>query len=626
MIKNRDVALPSLSLAALGIVYGDIGTSPLYAMKVSLGHLPINKTDTLGVLSLIFWSLIIVVSIKYLGLMFHADNEGEGGILALFALLKKQGKKMGSFFTVLAMLGAGLMLGDGMLTPAISVVSAIEGLNVISPHLFHWVTPLTSVILIGLFTFQSFGTAKIGIVFGPVIFIWFIVLGYLGVIQILHYPLVLAAISPVYSVHFLLKTGYHGYVLLGGVFLVVTGAEAIYADLGHFGKKPIRLTWFYLVLPALILNYFGQGAYLLMHPEAIINPFYSIAPTVFMIPLLILATIATIIASQAVISATFSLTKQAILLGFYPPLPIVQTSASKEGQIYVPQMNMILAIGTLILIATFKNSDGIAHAYGIAVNIVMLITTLMTIYLAYKQWHWRILRIVLFFGLFVLFECAFFGANLEKILTGGWVPILFSAVATGIMLTWNQGIRYLDKVYYQKKEGLPKTLEAVLQEKLVRLPDTTIVFITDSHNKTGGGLVPFLNLTHSLPEHILIVTYVIENKPYVSLSERLVFQTFKKDIYQITLHYGFMDTISVPGALKIADKEKFLPFDLHFGSLTYLVETPNVFASRQKKSLRFYWQEKLFAYLMRNYSPNLNIEFYQLPRDKTIAVGSYYIL
>ncbi|MCP0913745.1 KUP/HAK/KT family potassium transporter [Legionella sp. 27cVA30] len=506
----------SLSVAALGVVFGDIGTSPLYAMRQSLDGLPINLADVLGVLSLIFWSLIAIISIKYLIILFRADNDGEGGILALLALLKQFIGNRANLAFAIGIFGAGLLLGDGMLTPAISVLSAIEGLHVIVPSLSDWVVPLTVVILILLFWFQSLGTAKIGIVFGPILLTWFLTLAVLGVIQIVQNPVVLKAINPWYAYEFFHLNGWHAYTLLGGVFLVVTGGEALYADLGHFGKKPIRLSWFIIVLPGLLLNYFGQGAYLLNHPAGIVNPFYMLAPEGFSLPLLILATMATIIASQAVITATFSLTKQAVLLGLYPHLPIIQTSGMRKGQIYIPQVNLVLAVGTLSLIFTFRNSNALAHAYGIAVNLDMLLTSMLVAYLAIKKWKWNLLQITLLFSFFGAIDLAFLGANLQKLSTGGWVPIVFALTCAFIMYTWYSGRRYLRKAYYMKKEELSKILKQFDYKSLNRLPGVTAIFITDIYDKSGGTFLHFLKLNRTLPEYILIVNYTVENIPYVS--------------------------------------------------------------------------------------------------------------
>ncbi|GGI91817.1 potassium transporter Kup [Legionella impletisoli] len=615
-----------MSLAALGVVYGDIGTSPLYAMRESLHGLPINLTDVLGVLSLIFWSLILVISLKYLVILFRADNDGEGGILALLALVKRYiGDKTRILF-ILGIFGAGLMLGDGMLTPAISVISAIEGLNIIVPSLSNWVIPLTIIILIGLFSVQSYGTAKIGFIFGPIIFTWFLTIGILGFVHIIQNPVVLMAVNPLYAYHFFMVNGWTGYALLGGIFLVVTGGEALYADLGHFGKRPIRVSWFTVALPGLLLNYFGQGAYLLNHPEAIVNPFYMLAPKWFSFPLLIIATVSTIIASQAVISAVFSLTRQAVLLGLYPHLPIIQTSKAKRGQIYIPQMNLVLALGTLFLILTFQTSNALAHAYGIAVNLDMIMTSMLIIYLAVKKWHWHPLNLIVLFSFFGIIDFAFLGANIQKIMTGGWVPVVFAMICAFIMYTWFQGRQFLQKEYYMKKEEFTKILKQFDYKSLHHLPDTTAIFITDVYDRSGGSFLHFLKLVRTLPEYILIVNYKVENIPYVSTMDRFEMHCPKENICELTLHYGFMDSISIPQALYVANDRGLLPFSVNIDSATYLLEIPNVVASKKKNTLWFYWQEKLFAFLVRNYSANLNIEFYQLPYNRTIAIGTYNMI
>ncbi|MBA2657845.1 MAG: KUP/HAK/KT family potassium transporter [Tatlockia sp.] len=616
----------ALSLAALGIVFGDIGTSPLYAIRESLDGLPINLTDVLGVLSLIFWSLILIISIKYLVVLFRADNEGEGGILALLALLKQfLGDEVKLTF-IIGIFGAGLMLGDGMLTPAISVISAIEGLHVITPALSNWIIPLSLIILIALFSIQSYGTAKIGFFFGPVIFIWFITIAILGLNQIIANPIVLQAMNPVYAIEFFHEHGWTGYAHLGGVFLVVTGAEALYADMGHLGKKSIRISWFTVALPGLLLNYFGQGAFLLNHPEAILNPFYLSAPSWFLFPLLLIATLSTIIASQAVISATFSLTKQAVLLGLYPHISIKQTSHTKIGQIYVPQMNFILAIGTILLIITFKSSKSLAHAYGIAVNMDMILTLSLIAYLAFKKWQWNPFLIVSMFLIFGLIDLAFLGANLQKLFTGGWVPLVFAAICAFIMYTWQSGMRCLRENFYLKKVELPKILKQLDYHSLNRLPGMTAIFITDIYDKSGGSFLHFLSLNQLLPEHILIVNYNVDNIPYVSSANRFEVKCLKENICELTLHYGFMDSISIPQALYIANDRQLLPFSLNVEKATYLLEIPNVIASQKNKSLEFYWQEKVFAFLVRNYSTNINIEFYQLPYNRTMALGTYYVI
>lgn len=616
----------ALTFAALGIVYGDIGTSPLYALRESLGNLPINVMNVLGILSLIFWSLILIVTGKYFCLVFRADNEGEGGVLALLASLRRTNHKMLPLFFVIGIFGAGLMLGDGMLTPAISVISAMEGMSIITPSLSPWVIPCACIILFLLFLFQSHGTEKIGFAFAPIISLWFLVIALLGLHEIIANPIVLKAINPYYAITFFFINGWHGYALLGGVFLVLTGGEALYADLGHFGKNPIRFSWFSVVLPSLVLNYFGQGANVLMHPEAITNPFYVIAPNWFKIPLIVIATLATIIASQAVISATFSLAKQGILLGLYPRLPIIQTSEKKQGQIYIPQMNLLLAIGTFLLIILFKSSSGLTHAYGIAVNWVMTLTTLMVAYAAYKLWRWHLAIVCSIFGVFLAIELAFLGANFEKIFTGGWAPLVFALVCAFIMYTWNKGVSYLRDIYYPNQQELTKVVKNLHDQGTRFLPDIAAVFITDIYDKNGGSFLHYLQLSHALPEHILIVNYEVENIPYVPSTDRFSVSCIDQHICQLTLHYGFMDFISIPQSLHLASERNILPFKLHVNAISYFIEVTHVIASEHKKTLWFSWQEKLFAFLMRNYSTNLNIEFYQLPYDRTVAIGAYCMM
>lgn len=614
-----------LTIGALGVVFGDIGTSPLYALKVALDNLSVTESNILGVLSLIFWCLIIIISFKYLIMIFRADNEGEGGILALLALMKHKNTKQVPLFYILAIFGAGLLLGDGMLTPAISVISALEGLGTLSNSFTPYILPATSIILILLFALQAKGTASIGYLFGPLIFIWFCTIAILGIIQIITVPVVLNAINPYYAIKLLQVSGFKGYLLLGGIFLVVTGGEALYADIGHFGKNPIRLSWFFLVLPCLVLNYFGQGANLLLHPEAISNPFYMIAPSWFYIPLIFLATIATVIASQAVISATFSLTKQAVLLGLCPRIPIVQTSKEYSGQIYVPQINFILLVGTLIFTFAFRTSDHMAHAYGIAVNAYMLMVDFMVAYTAISIWRWSKIKACLIFGVFITIDLAFLGSNAHKFLTGGWVPVTLAFVLATIMYTWKYGLEYLRDLYMDKAD-ISKILKQLQYKSLNQLHDLTAVFITDVYDKSGGSFLHFLKLSRSVPEHVLIVDYLVNNIPYVHYSQRYEVTCLGEKVYKLTLHYGFMETISIPRALERASDKNILPFKLNIDRATYMVEIPNIMASKSKKSLTFFWQERLFAFLIRNYSANLNIEFYKLPYNRTIAIGTYYIM
>jgi KUP system potassium uptake protein len=625
-MEKRNKVSFGITVAALGVVYGDIGTSPLYALKVALDNLPINIENVLGVMSLIFWSLIIIISFKYLLIVFRADNDGEGGILALLALLKHKSTKYEPLFYVVAIIGAGLLLGDGMITPAISVISAVEGLSTLSPTFTPYILPVSCVILIVLFVIQSRGTASIGYLFGPLIFIWFITIAVLGILQIVDDPRVLKAVNPYYGFVFLRDAGLRGYLILGGIFLVVTGGEALFADIGHFGKNPIRVSWFSLVLPSLILNYFGQGANLLVHPEAISNPFYMIAPTWFYVPLILLATIATVIASQAVISATFSLTKQAVLLSLCPRIPIIQTSKLYSGQIYVPQINFILFLGTLLFSLSFKTSDNLAHAYGIAVNLYMLMVDAMVAYAALSIWKWSKLKAFSIFGLFLFIDLAFLGANADKFVSGGWVPVTFAIFIAFIMYTWKFGLEYLRNNFYMNKEDISKILKQLQYKSLNQLPGVTAIFITDVYDKSGGSFLHFLKLSRSVPEHVLIVNYIVDNIPYVHYSQRYEIACLDEKVCKLTLHYGFMETISIPRSLEKASDKNLLPFKLNVDHATYMVEIPNVMASKARKSMALYWQERLFSFLMRNYSANLNIEFFKLPYNRTIAIGTYCII
>lgn len=625
MNKKNTVSF-KLALAALGVVFGDIGTSPLYALKASLTNLPITYTTVLGVLSLIFWSLILTISFKYLIIIFRADNEGEGGVLALLALLKHKGTTYEPLFYIVAIFGSGLLLGDGMLTPAISVLSAVEGLSAVSPFFTPYVLPLACMIFIFLFAIQSRGTAKIGYLFGPIILVWFCTIAVLGLIEIIHYPMVLNAINPYYAVYFLYHEGMNGYLLLGGIFLVVTGGEALFADIGHFGKSPIRASWFILVLPCLLICYFGQGANLLMHPGDIENPFFLMAPSWFYLPLVLLAAVSTVIASQAVISATFSLAKQAVLLSLCPRIPVIQTSKEHSGQIYVPQINAILFLGTMLFALTFQTSDNMAHAYGIAVNSLMLMVDAMVAYAALSIWHWSKLKVGMLFGIFIIIDFAFLGANTHKFLTGGWVPVTFALGIAVIMYTWKLGLEYLRTHFYMNKADISKILEELEGADLNQLKGVTAIFITDVYDKSGGSFLHFLKLSQALPEHVLIVDYIVETIPYVHYNQRYEVSPLTPKVCKLTLHYGFMETINIPRTLDKAEARSLLPFSINTGNSTFLVEIPNIMASRSKKSLSFYWQEKLFAFLMRNYSANLNIEFYKLPFNRTIAIGTYFLL
>lgn len=616
-----------LALGALGVVFGDIGTSPLYSMQEALKGSAMGVMDVLGILSLICWTLILVISIKYLCIVFRADNDGEGGVLALLALLKQKNTKYEYLFYLMAIFGAGLLFGDGMLTPAISVTSAIEGLDIITPTFHSLIIPLSCIILITLFSLQSQGTARIGACFGPILLVWFIVIAFLGVIEIAKHPFVLRAVNPYYAASFLYNHGLTGYKLLGDVFLVVTGGEALYADLGHFGKRPIRQSWFMVVMPALLLNYFGQGSLLLSHPEMVDHPFYHLAHPAMMLPLVILSTAATIIASQAVISATFSLMRQAVLLGFYPKVPIIQTSKEQVGQVYIPQANLFLAVGTIAFVLSFKTASALTHAYGIAVNGYMVMVTMLVTYAALVVWQWHWLKVLAVFSVFLGIDLAFLGANIFKVDTGGWIPLAFAFFVATIMYTWGKGLNYLKNNVYLKYPDISRIIKQLQYDVFSKLEGVTGIFITDIYDTAGGNFLHFLKLSLAVPENILILNYAVENIPHVHYSRRFEVQYLADRVCKMTLHYGFMDQISVPNALDMANAKGILPFVVNVHTATYMVEIPNVIPSKEKKdSNMFYWQEKVFAFLVRNYSANLNIEFYKLPYNRTIAIGTYCLI
>jgi len=621
MVNRNNKRALTLSLGALGVVYGDLGTSPLYALQQTLPSEAITPDNIFGVLSIVFWSLILVISTCYVSVFLRADNDGEGGVLALLSLLKRKDKKFPRWLFLTGIVGAGLLLGDGMITPAISVVSAMEGLKVISPHFSHLIVPISFSILLMLFLCQRLGTANISFFFGPILLCWFITIGLLGGIAIFHNPTVLYAINPYYAFEFFYHGGWHAYLLLGGIFLTITGAEAMYADLGHFGRDPIRLGWFAVALPGLLLNYFGQGANLLRSPEAISNLFYTLAPDWFSYPLLILATIATIIASQAVITASFSLARQAILLNVCPRLAIVHTSSAETGQVYVPQINFILAIGTLSLVLIFKSSDNLAAAFGMAVNLVMLIVAILVMCVARVSWKWSLTKIFMVFSLVIFIDLAFLGANLHKISQGAWIPLVFAMVASIVMITWQKGVALLRTSFYMKKKSLPGIFKQLDHSKLNYLEDLTTVFITDPYDNSGGSFLNYIELNRILPKQVLIVSIVIENYPYVTEKKCFELTKLTKGVYNLILHYGFMQVINIPATLVLGEKMKVFPFRFDANAATFLVEMINIVMTKQRYPHLFYWQKRLFGFLLHNAA--LDVEFYRLPYNRTIAIGAY---
>ncbi len=609
-----------VSLAALGVVYGDIGTSPLYALRECFhGVTPFPPTpeNIFGVLSLIFWSLILVISIKYLLFVMRADNRGEGGILALLALLDPwQGPPQNKrrVLLVLGLFGAALLYGDGVITPAISVMSAMEGLEVAVPAMSHFVIPLTVLILVLLFLFQKQGTAVVGSVFGPVMIVWFLVLAALGISGIWRAPVVLTAVDPRHALYFFVHNGAAGLLVLGAVFLVVTGGEALYADLGHFGAGPIRFAWFSLVLPGLLLNYFGQGALMLSSPKAIKNPFYQLAPPWALYPLILLATAATVIASQAVISGAFSLTRQAVALEQFPRMRIVQTSSAEIGQIYMPGINWILMAFTIALAVGFGSSSHLAAAYGVAVTTTMVITTILAFFITRERWGWHPILSALVITLFLTVDLAFFGANLFKILDGGWFPLVAGAGVFTLMATWRRGRELLGAKLSKDIEPLDVFLRRLAPDPPPRVPGTA-VFLTGNRSGTPPMLLHHLEHNQVLQEQVVILTAVTREIPRVPAAERLEVTDHGQGVFRVLVYYGFMQSPNIPVALRSC--EAFgLTIDLE--ATTFYLGRETLIPTEKVPGMML-WREKLFAFMSRNSLRPTT--FYNIPPERVMEIG-----
>lgn len=607
-------------LAVLGVVYGDIGTSPLYALRECFyGRAPFPPTteNVLGILSLIFWSLIVIISCKYLLFVMRADNRGEGGILALLALvvpMEGDGRKRRRTLFWLGLFGASLLYGDGVITPAISVLSAVEGLRVATPAFEPFVIPITILILILLFLFQKRGTAGVGALFGPVMLAWFAVLAILGIAGIVRAPQVLAAVNPVHGVRFFLDNGWHGTLVLGAVFLVVTGGEALYADMGHFGRCPIRFTWFGLVLPALLLNYFGQGALILDNPRESFNPFFHLAPSALLYPLVILSTLATVIASQAVISAAFSLTRQAVQLGLSPRLLIVQTSSEEIGQVYVPTINWLLMITTICLVLGFGSSGNLAAAYGVAVSATMFITTILLSFLTRERWGWKPVTALLVALLFLLADTSFLGANLFKITEGGWFPIVFGAVVFSLMTSWRTGRDILNKTLDDMTAPLDHLLENIAGNPPVRL-DGTAVFMVRRLHAAPPMLVHHLKHHKVLHEQVVLLTVLTEPAPRIPAAERIEVMKLKEGFFRVTVRYGFMQSPNVPVALRECEQ---YGLRIDTDSVTYYLARETLIPTEKIYGMNI-WREKLFSFLARN--TLRATAFYHIPPGQVVEIG-----
>lgn len=603
------------------MVYGDIGTSPLYALKEAfygpLG-IPVTPGNVLGVLSLVFWSLILVVTVKYHIVIIRADNKGEGGVLALMALVQgsRQGRglKPSQIMILLGIFGTALIYADGALTPAISVLGATEGLEVAAPALAHWVIPLTLLILVGLFFFQSHGTARIGAVFGPVMVLWFATIAALGLVAIVREPAVLAAVSPHHAVRFFAEHVGRGFLVLGAVFLVVTGGEALYADLGHFGHRAIQIAWFSTALPGLLLNYFGQGALLLSRPEAAVNPFYNLAPTWALYPLIALATAAAIIASQAIISGAFSLTRQAVQLGYSPRVQIDHTSSREIGQIYVPAVNWGLMLLTCAFVIGFGSSTNIAGAYGVALSTLMVMTTLMFYVMSREVWRWSFTRAALVVGVFLAMDIPFLIANGLKIRHGGWVPLAIAAGLFVLMTTWKRGRQILAQRLQEKSVPWRLLVADMAADPPVRVPGTAI-FMTSDPEATPPALVH--NLTHNkvLHEQVVFLSVLTEDVPHVPPADRVAIDALGKSTYAVIARYGFMEEPDVQDILAGCAEQGL---KISVSAATFFLGRETILASdRHGMAL---WRERLFSFMSRN--ALRATAFYKIPTEQVFEVGA----
>jgi KUP system potassium uptake protein len=608
----------ALMLGSIGVVFGDIGTSPLYAFREAVagaaGHEPVTRIIVLGVLSLILWALLIVVTAKYVLLLLRADNNGEGGTLSLMALGQRALGRRSWPLLALGVIGASMFIGDSMITPAISVLSAVEGLKIAAPALEHYVVPLTMFILVVLFSVQSSGTAWIATAFGPVMVLWFSVLTVMGLVHISDDPSVLAAINPWYGIQFLLSHGTIGLVTLGAVFLAVTGGEALYADLGHFGRKPIQSAWFFLVLPALLINYFGQGALVLSNPAAIENSFYRMVPESMLLPLIALATAATVIASQAVITGAFSLVRQAVQLGLLPRFEVRFTSEAHAGQIYLPRVNMLLLIGVLLLVLLFRTSSGLASAYGIAVSTTMVADGIMGFVVIWKLWNWKAAAAAAVILPFVVVDMTFFSANLLKLFEGAWVPLLFGLAMAILIWTWRRGAAILTSKTRRTEVPL-KDLIKSLEKRPPHFVKGTAVFLTSDPSFVPTALLHNLKHNKVLHEHNVILTIETAQTPRVDPADRVRMENISDKFSTVRLRFGFMEQPNVPKALVIARK---LGWQFDIMATSFFVSRRSLKPSAQSGMPQ--WQDHLFIALSR--SANDATDYFQIPTGRVVEVGT----
>ena len=609
----------TLALGALGVVYGDIGTSPLYAFRECFAQhhgqrVAPNPENVLGILSLICWSLIIVISVKYLGFVMRADNRGEGGILALMSLVRPKASKRRGLLIALGLFGSALLYGDGMITPAITVLGAIEGLEVATPVFTPYVVPLTVIAMIALFMVQKVGTARVGAMFGPVMLLWFAILAALGIDNIVRAPRVLYAVNPMHGVRFLIEHHVAGFLVLGAVFLVVTGGEALYADMGHFGVQPIRMAWFLLVFPALLINYLGQGALLLREPNAIANPFFHMAPDWALYPLVALSTLAAVIASQAVISGSYSLTRQAVQLGYLPRIRIVHTSAREIGQIYIPSVNWTLMICAIGLVIGFEKSTNLAGAYGVAVTATMGITTLLLAIVARERWQWSMPRILAMAIPFLIIDLSFFGANIVKVLQGGWFPLLVGITVFALMTTWRRGRLILSQRITETAISEEDFLRDLAAKRIPRVPGTAI-FMSRMDNGIPTALLHNLKHNKVVHERVVLLTVDIEETPTLSEEERHAWRELGHGVFRLTIRFGFMEEPDLPGLL-----DRLGPKPLSFPRMatSYFLGRETLIPT--KRPGMALWREHLFAWMTRN-SASAS-QFFSLPANQVIELGA----
>ncbi|TMJ14769.1 MAG: potassium transporter Kup [Alphaproteobacteria bacterium] len=608
----------ALTLGSIGVVFGDIGTSPLYAFREAVAGAaqgqPVTRIMVLGVLSLILWALLIVVTAKYVLLLLRADNNGEGGTLSLMALGQRALGRRSWPLLALGVIGASMFIGDSMITPAISVLSAVEGLKLATPALEHYVVPLTVFILVLLFTVQRSGTARVASAFGPVMVVWFASLAVMGFVHISDDPSVLAAINPWYAVQFVLSHGTIGLVTLGAVFLAVTGGEALYADLGHFGRKPIQAGWLYFVLPSLLINYFGQGALVLADPAAIENSFYRMVPEILLLPLVALATAATVIASQAVITGAYSLTRQAVQLGLLPRFEVRYTSETHAGQIYLPRVNRLLLIGVLLLVLLFRTSSGLASAYGIAVSTTMVADGIMGFVVIWKLWNWRVATAAAVILPFVVVDMTFFTANLLKLFEGAWVPLLFGAVTAIMIWTWRRGTSILTMKTRRIEVPLVDLIKS-LEKRPPHIVRGTAIFLTSDPSFVPTALLHNLKHNKVLHEHNVILTIETAQTPRVDLSERVRMEAISDKFSTVRLRFGFMESPNVPKALAIARK---LGWQFDIMSTSFFVSRRSLKPSTQSGMPA--WQDHLFIALSR--AANDATDYFQIPTGRVVEVGT----